>query len=237
MVKRGLMALVCVVLTAGMSGRYAIPDAAPSGTLAAAVKLPPPITDGKVSVEKALSTRRSVRSFTSETLKDPEIAQLLWSAQGVTDQARGYRTAPSAGALYPLEIYAVVREGVYKYDPGRHEAYLVKEGDVRQALSQAALGQLFVGHAPLSIVITAVYDRTARKYGQRAEQYVHIEVGCAAENVMLQAVALGLASVPVGAFRDGQVASVIGCPREEKPLLVIPIGRTGASPPEDADAE
>jgi SagB-type dehydrogenase family enzyme len=227
MFRRGLLAGLCVLAILALSGREAIPGS--EAPTPAVLQLPTPSTRGEVSVEEALAARRSIRSFTNQKLTAEEIGQLLWSAQGVTEKRRGFRTAPSAGALYPLEIYAVTAEGVFKYDPAAHSMASVMKGDRRKVLSRAALGQLFVGSAPCSIVITAVYSRTAKKYGARAERYVHIEVGCAAENVMLQAVAMNLGSVAVGAFRDAQVASAIGCSSDEKPLLIIPVGRTGAA--------
>ncbi len=226
MFRRGLLAALCVLAILALCGRDAVPVA---GDAASVAKLPAPSTKGGVSVEEVLAARRSIRSFTNEKLTTAEIGQLLWSAQGVTENRRGFRTAPSAGALYPLETYAVTAEGVFKYDPAAHSMASVMTGDRREALCRAALGQLFVGHAPCSIVITAVYSRTAKKYGDRAERYVHIEAGCAAENLMLQAVAMNLGSVAVGAFRDGQVASAIGCSSDEMPLLIIPVGRTGAA--------
>lgn len=195
---------------------------APGG---AVTRLPAPVKKGEVSIEETLAGRRSVRSFKGEALTREQLSQLLWSAQGVTEATRGFRAAPSAGALYPLEVYAVTPQGVFKYLPSQHAVRKVKGGDQRRALSVAALGQASVAQAPASFVITAVYARTTRKYGPRSERYVHIEAGCAAENLMLQAVAMGLASVPVGAYDDDKVAAVLGLPGEEKPLLVIPVGK------------
>jgi len=188
------------------------------------VKLPPPVKTGRMSVEEALSKRRSVRSFGEGVLTFAQLGQLLWSAQGVTEPGRGLRAAPSAGALYPLELYVVTPDGVFKYLPRNHSLRRVKAGDARKALAASALNQRCVARAPASIVITAVYERTSRKYRGRAQRYVDIEVGCAAENVLLQAVALGLGSVAVGAFDDDKVARVIACRGDEKPLLVIPVG-------------
>jgi len=188
------------------------------------VRLPPPVTEGRVSVEEALARRRSVRAFSGEPLPLERLGQLLWSAQGVTDP-RGLRTAPSAGALYPLEVYAVTPEGVFKYLPARHALRKVKSGDVRKELAAAALGQMWMARAPVCLVIAGVEARTARKYGTRARRYVDIEVGCAAENVFLQATALGLGSVPVGAFDDKKVKAVVGCAADEAPLLIVPVGK------------
>jgi len=194
------------------------------------VSLPAPRLDGKVSVEKALATRRSVRDYSFQPLTMQEVAQLLWAAQGITD-SEGRRTAPSAGALYPLEVYLVagnvegLSAGVYKYEPKPHQLRGVRQGDARSDLSRAAGGQESVRQAAASIVIGAVYERTTVKYGDRGRTYVHMEVGHAAQNVCLEATALGLGTVPVGAFDDAQVRAVVAMPVGEAPLYVLPVGR------------
>jgi SagB-type dehydrogenase family enzyme len=141
----------------------------------------------------------------------------------VTDAA-GHRTAPSAGATYPLEVYAVTAERVSRYLPGEHALSPVGAGDVRPELAAAAIGQETVATAPLVMVITGVVSRTAARYGTRAERYVWMEAGHAAQNVLLQAVALGLGAVPVGAFDDDRVRAVVGAPADEKPLYLVPVG-------------
>lgn len=186
------------------------------------VKLPAPRKRGEVSLEETLEKRRSHRSYASRALSWEQISQLLWSAQGVV--LRGFRTAPSAGATYPLELYLVSDKGVYHYRPQSHELEPVFEGDVRSQLCQACLGQEWVEEAPISIIITAVYRRTAGGYGARATRYVHIEVGHVAQNIHLQAVALGLCSVPVGAFQDEQVRKVLSLPEGHESLYVVPVG-------------
>ncbi|MCK4234084.1 SagB/ThcOx family dehydrogenase [candidate division WOR-3 bacterium] len=190
------------------------------------ILLPQPAIEGEVSVEEAIKRRRSVRSFKKETLSNKEISQLLWSAQGITDTLHNFsfRAAPSAGALYPLEVYIVIKEGIYHYIPVKHKLVLVKKGDFRKKLAKAALGQSAIYSAPLDFVITAVYDRTTIKYSERGIRYVHIEAGHVAENIQLQAVALDLGSVPIGAFYDNKVKNVIGCSKEEVPLYIIPVG-------------
>lgn len=186
------------------------------------MKLPAPRKKGEVSVEETLERRRSERSFTRKELSWEQLSQLLWSAQGRVE--RGLRTAPSAGATYPLEVYLATSSGVYHYRPESHELELTLEGDVRAQLCQACLNQGWVAEAPASIVIAAVYQRTGRGYGPRADRYVHIEVGHAAQNVHLQAVALGLGSVPVGAFLDEQVQKVLSLPEGHQAVYVIPVG-------------
>ncbi|MHC4983531.1 MAG: SagB/ThcOx family dehydrogenase [Planctomycetota bacterium] len=179
---------------------------------------------GEMSLEEALAKRRSVRNYKDEKLTDQQIAQLCWATQGVTEERRGFRTAPSAGALYPLELYVVTADGVRHYLPGEHALADHLSGDVRAKLRDAALGQEWVGKAPATFVITAVYSRTAKKYGRRARRYVHIETGHAAQNLLLQATALELAAVPVGAFIDEEVAKVLSLPEEHAPLYLIPVG-------------
>jgi SagB-type dehydrogenase family enzyme len=193
------------------------------------IALPEPSLEGGIPLEATLLERRSVREFSEESLSLANLSQLLWSTQGITDEDGG-RTAPSAGALYPLEIYVVVGNvdglppGVYRFHPSEHALRIVGEGDRRAELASAALEQTWVADAPVIFVFAAVYERTTRKYGNRGNQYVHMEVGFAGENLCLQAVALDLGTTVVGAFEDGQVAKVAGLPPEEKPLALIPAG-------------
>jgi len=185
--------------------------------------LPPPRTTSQVPLEAALEQRRSVRSFLPDPLTEEEIGQLLWAAQGVTEPT-GHRTAPSAGALYPLELYAVTPDAVLHYEPAAHAVAVRLEGDYRPPLQAAAWGQDPVGEAPVTFVIAAVVERTAVKYGERASRYVQLEAGHAAQNILLQAAALGLGAVPIGAFRDDQLAALLELPRAERPLYLVPVG-------------
>lgn len=194
------------------------------------VALPKPNLTGSTSLEQLLAQRRSVRDYQNTKLELAEIGQLLWAAQGITN-SRGFRTAPSAGALYPLELYVVagrvegLAEGVYHYNPRRHQLMQTSDDDLQDALSQAALSQDSLENASAVIVFTADYKRTTNKYGNRGIRYVHIEVGHAAENLFLQSEALGLATVVVGAFNDNEVAKVLQLPAELQPLLLMPVGR------------
>ena len=196
------------------------------------IKLPEPSYTGNLSVEEALSQRRSIRAYSGENLTIEEVSQLLWSAQGITS-AGGGRTAPSAGALYPLELYLVVGDvegidkGVYRYRPEEHELEKVKDGDTRTELADAALGQACVRDAAIDIVFTAVYERTTGKYGERGIRYVQMEAGHAAQNVYLQAVALDLGTVVIGAFVDGEVKEIMNMEEQETPLYILPVGRKG----------
>ena len=195
------------------------------------VKLPEPRRQGELSVEEALQKRRSIREYAPGPLKLEDVAQILWSAQGLNDPA-GYRTAPSAGALYPLEVYLVAGDvsdlpaGVYHYRPRTHDLVLVKSGDLRRPLFSASLRQECVRDAPAVLAITGVYERMARKYGKRARRYVQMEVGHAAQNVYLQAAASGLATVIVGAFDEGDVQKVLGLHQDHEPLALMPLGRS-----------
>ncbi|MGD8759465.1 MAG: SagB/ThcOx family dehydrogenase [Anaerolineales bacterium] len=186
--------------------------------------LPKPRTQGPISLEETLQYRKSIRSFSDQPIATEQLSQLLWSVQGMADR-RGRRTSPSAGALYPLEIYILTQEGIFHYQPSGHSLRSVRKGDFRRDLYVAALRQEFVLEAPLTVVITAVYRRIEVKYGRnRGPRYVHIEVGHAAQNLLLQAVALGLGAVPVGAFEDDLVLKILGIPPDHRPLYLIPVG-------------
>lgn len=193
------------------------------------IPLPSPETRSRVSVEEAMSRRRSVRDFAERGLALELVGQLLWAAQGVSSRDGG-RTAPSAGALYPLEVYLVAGNvsgldaGVYRYRPEGHRLIPHGPGDVRRTLAQSAVGQAWIADAAAVLVITAVYERTRSKYGQRTERYVHMEVGHAAQNIYLQAESLGLGTVMVGAFRDREVKDALSLSAGEAPLALMPVG-------------
>jgi len=186
--------------------------------------LPPPICDGAMSLEAAIAARRSLREFTGEPLTRGQIGQLCWAAQGVTEPREGLRSAPSAGALYPIELYVVTPSGVLHYDPAAHTLRTHLRGDLRRPLERAALNQRWVGSASACFVVAAEVSRTARKYGQRALRYCLLEAGHVAQNLHLQAVALGLGSVAVGAFEDEKVAALLQLPRGRQVLYLVPVG-------------
>jgi SagB-type dehydrogenase family enzyme len=191
--------------------------------------LPAPRLESSRSLERTLLHRRSVREFSATALSLEAAGQLLWAAQGITAEER-LRTAPSAGALYPLEVYLVagrvdgLAPGVYRYDPDEHRLLGRLSGDLRARLGRAALGQAWVGDAPALIVIGAVPERTIWKYGERGERYVFIEAGHAGQNVLLQAVALDLGATVVGAFDDRALRSLLAMPSDEIPCTLIPVG-------------
>jgi SagB-type dehydrogenase family enzyme len=194
------------------------------------VQLPRPNFESTTSIEKALRERRSHRQYGEGPLSLEEIAQLLWAAQGIT-HGRDLRTAPSAGALYPVETYVVAGEvqnlpaGVYRYQPHRHALVLVRSGDVRRQLCSASLHQDAINSAPACIAISAVYARSTAKYGTRGIRYTHMEAGIAAQNVSLQAVSLNLGTVVIGAFHDDEVRDILALPAREDPMLIMPVGK------------
>jgi SagB-type dehydrogenase family enzyme len=217
-----------LLLTMYCAGENEEQETVKSGT--PRIQLPEPRRDGDTSVEAALLARRSARSYSKESLTLAEVSQLLWAAQGITND-RGFRTAPSAGALYPLEVYLVAGKvenlpaGIYRYEPQTNQLKHVRQGDHRAEASEAALRQQTVRQAAINIVFSGVVERTAQKYGTRAQRYVLIETGHAAQNVLLQAVALGLAAVPVGAFDDDSIAKTLSLKPGEEPLYILPVGR------------
>jgi SagB-type dehydrogenase family enzyme len=188
------------------------------------ISLPAPKTLGKMSIEESILRRRSERSYLDTDLSLEQLSQILWSAQGITDQSFGFRAAPSAGALYPLQIYIVKKDGVFRYIPDGHKLVQVSEEDKRPSLVRASLGQSFIREAPVDIVISANFAITHAKYGARAFRYVCMEIGHVAENIHLQVVALGLVSVPIGAFWDDVVKKTLDLPDNQDPLYIIPIG-------------
>ncbi|OPY25626.1 MAG: Nitroreductase family protein [Methanocella sp. PtaU1.Bin125] len=223
-----------------LSGPPAGAGPAPEGET---IRLPAPSRDSSTSIEQALSGRRSARDYRDEPLSLSDVSQLLWAAQGLSG-TEGLRTAPSAGALYPLEVYVVagnvpdLKPGVYRYVPREHAIVMVADGDKRADLSRVALGQPSVKDAPIDIVIAGVYERTTGKYDTPVSdeltgakypagvKYVHMEAGHASQNVYLQCESLGLGTVAIGAFSEEGVRNVTGMSGEKRPLYIMPVGRT-----------
>jgi len=192
-------------------------DAAPPLEVQA---LPEPRLTGAVSIEAVLAARRSVRSWTDEALTTGEIGQLLWAAQGITDPS-GKRTAPSAGATYPLEVYVLTSTGIHHYRPAAHELALLSTEDVRAGLP----AQTFVAQAPAVFVITAVFARTEERYGGDAERFVHLEAGHAVHGLVLQAVAMDLGATTVGSFDEDELVRLAALPPDHRPIYLVPVGR------------
>jgi SagB-type dehydrogenase family enzyme len=193
------------------------------------ITLSKPILDSKISIEKALNTRRSIRNYKKSPLSLEQISQLLWAAQGITN-SQGLRTAPSAGALYPLEIYLVSNNvsnldpGVYSYKNNSHTLKKISQENKISDLSGACLNQECVKNCSAAIVICVIYERTTQKYGPRGKDYALIEVGCASQNIHLQAVSLNIGTVYVGGFEEHKVTQVIQAKNNEHPWCVMPLG-------------
>lgn len=190
------------------------------------ITLPEAQRTSPVSIEQSILKRRSERTFLKQPLSESQISQILWCAQGITDKEWGLRAAPSAGAVFPLELYIVKDDGIYHYVPDGHYMELVNKNNVKSALAQSTLGQKFVEDAPVNIIIASNHEKSRKKFGSRAERYVYMEAGHVAENIHLQAISLGLGSVPVGAFWDDIAKKILFLPEDEYPLYIIPIGYT-----------
>ncbi|MDY7018580.1 MAG: SagB/ThcOx family dehydrogenase [Chloroflexota bacterium] len=209
------------------------------------IKLPSPQLKGKTSLEEVIARRRSVRRYKPEPLTLLQVSQILWSSQGITEAGK-LRATPSAGASYPLEVFILIGKqaitassseakqslykedlsaGIYHYEVDTHSLRLHLQGDFRLDLARAALDQGFIASAPVDIVICTLYSRTCYTYGKRGERYIYIEVGHVGENIHLQAVALGLATVEVGAFNDEEVRKILAVEEAVKPLYIMPIGK------------
>ncbi len=194
------------------------------------IDLPQPVTDGDMSLEEALTLRRSVRSYTEEPLTLSEVSQLLWSAQGITNE-RGFRTAPSAGATFPLEMFLVVNDvdglekGLYHYHPEGHHLEFMREADLAEPLYRASLSQSMILDGGIVLVFGAVFERTTERYGDRGIRYVHNEIGHASQNVHLQAAALDLGTVVIGAYDDDEVEGILQLGDQYNVLYLMPVGK------------
>ncbi len=222
---RGNDRLVVMMMSSGATGAGGFPERTEP------VALPEPARAGEVSLEETLVRRRSLRSYASGDLSLATIGQLAWAAQGISDRARGFRTVPSAGATYPLELDLLIQgvegldDGVYRYRPDDHALQRRIAGGHRETLCHAAYHQPALRDAPVAMGISGVIARTAWRYGERAERYVHMEAGHAAQNVYLQGVALGVGTVTIGAFDDGAVSRTLQLADGEVPLYLLPLGR------------
>lgn len=204
------------------------------------MQLPPTVLDGTVSVERAIRQRRTVRRLAPQALALEQLSHLLWAAAGITEEGGFKRAAPSAGALYPMDVYAVIGEGMvagieagtWHYQSAGHRLDLAATGDRREILARTCLSQMWMAAAPLSVVITAEYARAAGKYGERGVRYAMIEAGHIGQNVFLEAEALGLAAGILGAFDDRDVQRVLCLPPGHQPLLVMPVGYRAGTPPQ-----
>ena len=185
--------------------------------------LPKPNFDGSMSLEQTIAVRRSWRDFGSGSLTLEQIGQLVWAAQGQDIKSK-YRTVPSAGATYPLELFVATEQGLFHYLLFKHTLEKLIDKDIRSAIALAAWGQEFIKTAPLTLIFAAEFARTTRRYDQRGIRYVYIEAGHAAQNVHLQAEALGLGSVAVGAFDDAAISKVLLLPEHLEPVYMVVVG-------------
>jgi SagB-type dehydrogenase family enzyme len=214
---------VSLIVACSLANCQALGTGGAGGDQHSSLTLPPADTQHGMPLNKTLAMRRSARRFHDRELTALEIGQLLWAGQGKTSP-RGFRTAPSAGALYPLEIHVVTSTGVFQYLPNNHRAKLLAEGDRRADLAKAALGQAYVANAAANFVVAGVMSRTRSKYGDRAERYVIFEAGAAVQNMLLEAVNLNLGGVVVGAYHDGAVSRIALLPEGSVPLAIVPVG-------------
>lgn len=196
------------------------------------LSLPAPNLDTGQTFRQVLENRRTGRRYADKPVTKQILSQLLWAAQGITDKRHGFRTAPSAGALYPLEVYVVIQNkgcpglqnGLYQYDPDHHGLKRVKSGDFGPVLAQVGYSQDFFSESPLCFVITAVPERTTRKYGNRGHRYIYMEVGHVGQNIQLQGTALNLSVGIAGAFRDAKLQDLLNLGKNEIPLYIMPVG-------------
>lgn len=194
------------------------------------IQLPAPRRKGRMSVEEAIATRRSKRAYRSDPVELAEAGQLLWAAQGVTDEKERKRAAPSAGGLYPLETYLVATKvdglapGVYKYRPEEHDLVLQTSGERRRELA-ALIDQDCIRFSACVLVFAAVYERITARLGERSVCFVHMEAAHAAENVQLQGTALGLGSVVVGVFRADEIRRILALQEGEVPVYLMAVGK------------
>ncbi|MCF7804703.1 MAG: SagB/ThcOx family dehydrogenase [Candidatus Marinimicrobia bacterium] len=221
---------ICSILLAMLFGGFLMAQSSESQNL---VELPAPDTTGTVTLEQSLQHRESVRDYSKDALTLTQLSQLLWAAQGVTRPAEGKRTAPSAGAQYPLEIYVAVGNvkdiaaGVYQYIPDSHSLKLHLKADTREGLSGATMGQSWIAGVPVVISLSGVYERITDRYSSRGELYTHIEVGAVAENIYLQATAQNLGTVFMGAVDYATIREVLELEAEVQPFGLMPVGHPG----------
>jgi SagB-type dehydrogenase family enzyme len=231
--RRGFLELIIILGAVGV--RWIKPFKAISAASAekeGPMILTKPNNKGSLSVEEAIKKRRTVRSFGSRPLRKEDLSQLLYGAQGITEDRGSKRAVASGGALFPLDVYAVMGDkgaegldaGVYHYIPSGHRIESVAAGDKRKQLAKASLNQMWMADSPLNLVITAEYSRICSKYGDRGIRYAMIEAGHAGQNIFLQAEALGLKAGIVGAFNDMEVIKVLGISQKHEPLLIMPVG-------------
>jgi len=188
------------------------------------IQLAEPSLTGSLSLEEALARRRSVRRFNNQPLDLTQIGQLAWAGQGITEKQRGFRTAPSAGAIYPIKLYFATQEGLFVYKTGEHSLEQTSSQDIRKRLAVAALRQRAVAEAACDIIVTGSVRKLADKYADKARRFMLMEAGHIAQNILLQSVSLDLACVPVGAFDINRVRKLCRLPMTLEPIYIICVG-------------
>ncbi len=201
-----------------------------SSQIPSVVRLPEPKQNGQISLEQALQNRRSVRQFTDVPLTLEQISQLCWAAQGITEPNRGLRTAPSAGALYPIELYVVLPDGLFLYNPAKHELSLVAAGDLRNSVFNSSFNQRVVQKSPCTFIIAGDVKKIEARYRSRGAKFTYFEVGHIAQNIQLQAVTLGLGSVPIGVIDEKTIAQICKMPQGLEVMYLISVGNTPEKP-------
>lgn len=222
--KKALLGILLLAVIAWLGAGYlAAQQEAPKS--AERVALPAAAREGRVSLEEALAKRHSVREYTDKTLSEKELGQLLWAAQGV-NRPDGHRTAPSANARYPLELYVATPSGFFHYEPREHQLERRAPGDIRPVISKAARGQKQILQSPAVFIFTAVFERMSKTPDDpRAARSIHLEAGHAAQNLLLQAVVLGLGGVPMGGFDDAQLREGLSLPADRRPVYMVAVGQ------------
>lgn len=233
--------IVLIVIFIGVLGAYYFyqptksnSTATPNRYVINVTYLPAPQLSGNLSVETAIQNRRSVRSYSNETISISNVSQILWSAQGITDNQNNLRATPSAGQVYPLEIYVVVGNstvtglapGAYHYVPSNNTLEKTVNGDLRSHLSSIATEQEAVNQAPVDFIITGNYQKMINKYKDPTlcTRFVDLEAGHAGENIYLQAESMGLVTVAIGSFNETQMIQLLELPQNETPLYIFPLG-------------
>ncbi|MHB9070713.1 MAG: nitroreductase family protein [Sedimentisphaerales bacterium] len=194
------------------------------------IRLPEPKLNGSYSLEQLIAARRSVREFTDEQVKINQLSQLCFAAQGITDKEKKLRAAPSAGAIYPMQVHAVMPDGLYLYDPAAHTLIKKLSTDIRPMLFVASFRQQVVQKAPCTIIISGSARKIEAKYRGKGERFITLEAGHIAQNLHLQAVAEGLGSVPIGSFDSKSVARICNFTEEYEPLYLISLGTPAQKP-------
>lgn len=197
------------------------------------IKLNEPLEDKAIYFKDLINKRYTVREYKDTDISIDDLSYILWAAYGFKKD--GGRTVPSAGALYPLNLYVAcgnleikkgekAPKGLYAYEPYKHELVLIKNQDLRTNIARAALSQLWMATAPCIIIITCEYSRITFKYRERGIRYAHMEVGNVSQNICLSAFNKGLACGIVGAFNDSEIKTELGIKETHEPLLLMPIG-------------